>query len=81
MLGRGALLGFLLTGAATLVGFARLDQVLTTRPASWSERRSCRGASSLRFALESRRWSETVEATSLSWTVMPGAFADRIVGD
>ena len=69
------LLGFLLTGAATLVGFARLDQEYNAARLIRKEEAMAR---SLRFALESGV-GDTVEATSLSWTVMPGAFADRIV--
>ena len=69
------LLGFLLTGAATFIGFARLDEDYN---AARLLRKEDAVARSLRFALRSAV-GDTVEATSLSWTVMPGAFADRIV--
>ena len=69
------LLGFLLTGAATFIGFARLDEDYN---AARLIRKEEAVASSLRFALRSAV-GDTVEATSLSWTVMPGGFADRIV--
>jgi signal transduction histidine kinase len=69
------LLGFLLTGAATFIGFARLDQDYNAARLSRKEDAVAR---SLRFALRGAV-GDTVEATSLSWTVMPGAFADRIV--
>lgn len=69
------LLAFLLTGAATLLGFARLDHEYN---ASRLLRKEDAVARSLRFALGSAV-GDTVEATSLSWTVMPGVFADRIV--
>ena len=69
------LLGFLLTGALTLIGFSRLDDAYN---ASRLVRKEEAVAKSLGFALRSGA-GKTVEATSLSWTVMPGAFADRIV--
>ncbi len=69
------LLGFVLTGAATFIGFARLDEDYN---AARLVRKEDAVARSLRFALRSAV-GDTVEATSLSWTVMPGAFADRIV--
>ena len=69
------LLGFLLTGAATFIGFARLDEDYNAARLIRKEEAVAR---SLRFALGSAI-GEEVEATSLSWTVMPGAFADRIV--
>ena len=69
------LLGFLLTGAATFIGFARLDEEYNAARLIRKEEAVAR---SLRFALGSAIGKE-VEATSLSWTVMPGAFADRIV--
>ena len=68
------LLGFLLTGLATLIGFARLDEEYN---AARLVRKEEAVAKSLRFALRSAV-GDTVEATSLSWTVMPGLFADRI---
>ena len=69
------LLGFLLTGAATFIGFARLDEDYNAARLIRKEEAVAR---SLRFALGGAV-GENVEATSLSWTVMPGAFADRIV--
>lgn len=69
------LLGFLLTGAATLIGFSRLDGAYN---ASRLVRKEAAVAKSLGFALKTGVGG-TVEATSLSWTVMPGAFADRIL--
>ena len=69
------LLGFLLTGAATFIGFARLDEDYN---AARLLRKEDAVARSLSFALQSAV-GDTVEATSLSWTVMSGAFADRIV--
>ena len=69
------LLGFLLTGAATLIGFSRLDGSYN---ASRLVRKEAAVAKSLGFALKTGVGG-AVEATSLSWTVMPGAFADRIL--
>ena len=69
------LLAFLLTGAATFFGFARLDEEYNAARLIRKEEAVAR---SLRFALRSAV-GDTVEATSLSWTVMPGAFADRIL--
>ena len=69
------LLGFLLTGAATLIGFSRLDGAYN---ASRLVRKEAAVAKSLGFALKTGVGG-AVEATSLSWTVMPGAFADRIL--
>jgi two-component system nitrogen regulation sensor histidine kinase NtrY len=69
------LLGFLLTGAVTLVGFSRLDDAYN---ASRLVRKEAAVAKSLGFALK-KGVGDAVEAASLSWTVMPGDFADRIV--
>lgn len=69
------LLGFLLTGAAAYIGFARLDEDYN---AGRLLRKEEAVAKSLRFALRGAV-GDTVEATSLSWTVMPGVFADRIM--
>ena len=68
-------LGFILTGAATLIGFARLDADYN---AARLVRKEAAVAKSLGFVLRGAI-GDTVEATSLSWTVMPGIFADRIV--
>ena len=69
------LLGFLLTGAATLIGFSRLDGSYN---AARLVRKEAAVAKSLGFALKTGVGG-AVEATSLSWTVMPGEFADRIL--
>ena len=68
-------LGFILTGAATFIGFARLDADYN---AARLVRKEAAVARSLGFALRGVV-GDTVEATSLSWTVMPGTFANRIV--
>ena len=68
-------LGFILTGAATLIGFARLDADYN---AARLVRKEAAVAKSLGFVLRGAI-GDTVEGTSLSWTVMPGIFADRIV--
>ena len=68
-------LGFILTGAATLIGFARLDADYN---AARLVRKEAAVAKSLGFVLRGAI-GDTVEATSLSWTLMPGIFADRIV--
>ena len=68
-------LGFILTGAATLIGFARLDADYN---AARLVRKEAAVAKSLGFVLRGAI-GDTVEATSLSWTVMPGVLADRIV--
>ena len=68
-------LGFLLTGAATFIGFAQLDAEYN---ASRLVRKEAAVVKSLGYALRGAI-GDTVEATSLSWMVMPGAFADRIV--
>jgi signal transduction histidine kinase len=69
------LLAFLLTGAATFFGFAQLDEDYNAARLLRKEEAVAR---SLRFALRSAV-GDTVEATSLSWTVMPGVFANRIL--
>ena len=69
------LLGFLLTGAATFIGFARLDEEYNAARLIRKEEAVAR---SLGFALH-EAIGDTVEAASLSWTAMPGAFANRIV--
>ena len=69
------LLGFLLTGAATFIGFARLDEEYNAARLIRKEQAVAR---SLGFALQ-EAIGDTVEATSLSWTSMPGAFANRII--
>ena len=69
------LLGFFLTGAATFIGFARLDEDYNAARLLRKEEAVAR---SLGFALRGAV-GDTVEATSLSWTAMPGAFANRIV--
>ena len=68
-------LGFVLVGTATLIGFARLDAEYNS---GRLVRKEAAVAKSLGYALRGVV-GDTVEATSLSWTVMPGAFADRIV--
>ena len=68
-------LGFILTGAATYIGFARLDSDYN---AARLVRKEEAVARSLGFALRGAV-GETVEAASLTWTLMPGTFADRIV--
>lgn len=69
------LLGFLLTGAATFIGFARLNEDYNAARLIRKEEAVAR---SLGFALR-EAIGDTVEATSLSWTAMPGTFANRIV--
>ena len=59
------LLGFLLTGAATFIGFARLDEEYNAARLIRKEQAVAR---SLGFALQ-EAIGDTVEATSLSWTV------------
>ena len=68
-------LGFILSGAATFMGFARL---VADYNAARLVRKEAAVARSLGFALRGVV-GDTVEATSLSWTVMPGTFANRIV--
>ena len=68
-------LGFVLVGSATLIGFARLDAEYNS---GRLVRKEAAVAKSLGYALRGVV-GDTVEATSLSWTVMPGAFADRIL--
>ena len=68
-------LGFILTGAATYIGFSRLDADYN---AARLERKESAVAKSLGFAL-SRAVGEDVEPSSLSWAVVSGGFADRIV--
>ncbi|RPG81325.1 MAG: sensor histidine kinase [Crocinitomicaceae bacterium TMED114] len=68
-------LGIFLVAAATLIGFSRLDAEYNS---GRLVRKEAAVAKSLGFALRGVV-GETVEATSLSWTVMPGDFADRIV--
>ena len=68
-------LGFVLVGTATLIGFARLDAEYNSGRLA---RKEAAVAKSLGYALRGVV-GNNVEATSLSWTVMPGAFADRIV--
>ena len=68
-------LGFVLAGAATVIGFARLDAEYNSGRLI---RKEAAVAKSLGYALRGVV-GDTVEATSLSWTVMPGAFADRIM--
>ena len=68
-------LGFVLVGTVMLVGFARLDAEYNSGRLI---RKEAAVAKSLSYALRGVV-GDTVEATSLSWTVMPGAFADRIV--
>ncbi len=64
------LLGFFLTGAATFIGFARLDEDYNAARLLRKEEAVAR---SLGFALRGAV-GDTVEATSLSWTAMPGSF-------
>ena len=68
-------LGFVLVGSATFIGFARLDAEYNS---GRLVRKEAAVAKSLGYALRGVV-GDTVEATSLSWTVMPGAFADRIL--
>lgn len=68
-------LGIFLVAAATLIGFSRLDAEYNS---GRLVRKEAAVAKSLGFALRGVV-GDTVEATSLSWTVMPGDFADRIV--
>ena len=68
-------LGFVLVGSATLIGFARLDAEYNS---GRLVRKEAAVAKSLGYALRGVV-GDTVEATSLSWTVMPGAFVDRIL--
>mgnify|MGYP005742084371 FL=1 len=68
-------LGFILTGAATYIGFSRLDADYN---AARLERKESAVAKSLGFAL-SRAVGDDVEPSSLSWAVVSGGFADRIV--
>lgn len=68
-------LGFILTGAATFIGFGRLDADYN---AARLVRKEAAVARSLGFALRGVV-GDTVEATSLSWKAMPGTFANRIV--
>ena len=68
-------LGFVLVGSATLIGFARLDAEYNS---GRLVRKEAAVAKSLGYAVRGVV-GDTVEATSLSWTVMPGAFADRIL--
>lgn len=68
-------LGIFLVATATLIGFARLDAEYNS---GRLVRKEAAVAKSLDFALRGVV-GDTVEATSLSWTVMPGDFADRIV--
>ena len=68
-------LGFILTGAATYVGFSRLDSDYN---AARLERKESAVAKGLGFAL-SRAAGEDVDPASLSWAVVSGDFADRIV--